>query len=171
MIRPDLPLVSLADLPGGPEPIVLAASAQLAISLRAAHGELQIQRGAEIWRALQSSTPAMWLDHLTSTALLRGDIPPASVPDSFLSRAQERCLWEQAIARDTGAAAELFDREGMARAAMDAAGLQTWWRIEVPEALYTEEYRAYQRWDAEVRAACQVGGWRRADEVLAWRIA
>ena len=90
MIRSDLPPVSLADLPGGPEPIVLAASAHLAMSLRKAHGDLHVARGADTWRALQSSTPAMWLDHLTSTALLRGDIPPASVPDSFLSRAQER---------------------------------------------------------------------------------
>ncbi len=170
MIRSDLPLVPLADLPGGPEPIVLCATARLALGLRAAHGDLQIARGADTWRALQSSTPAMWLDHMTSTALLRGDIPPASVPGSFLSRAQERCLWEQAIARDTGAAADLFDREGMALAAMEAASLQAWWRIEVPEALHTEEFRAYRRWHREVQQACAAGDWRRADEVLAWRI-
>ncbi|MCF8178345.1 MAG: PD-(D/E)XK nuclease family protein [Sulfuritalea sp.] len=170
MIRSDLPLVRLAELPGGPEPIVMTANAHLAMSLRKAHGDLQIARGVDTWRALQSSTPAMWLDHLTSTALLRGDIPPASVPDSFLSRAQERCLWEQAIARDAGAAEDLFDREGMALAAMDAASLQAWWRIEVPEALHTEEYLAYQRWSDDVRSACQAGRWRRADEVLAWRI-
>ncbi|MDO8789642.1 MAG: PD-(D/E)XK nuclease family protein [Sulfuritalea sp.] len=170
MIRSDLPGVKLADLPGGPEPAVLCANARLAISLRRAHGELQAARGATTWRALQSSTPTMWLDHLTSTALLRGEIPPAGMSGAFLSRAQERSLWEQAIAVDSGATAELFDREGMALAAMEAASLQRAWRIEVPEALHTEEYRAFLRWRDAVAEACRAGGWRTADEVMAWRI-
>jgi len=170
LIRPDLPVVPLAELPGGPEPLVLCATARLVLDLRRAHGDLQVSRGAVTWRALQSSTPAMWLDHLNSSALLRGDIPPASVPGTFLSRAQERNLWEQAVARDTGAATELFDREGMALAAMEAASLQRAWRIEVPEALQTEEYRAFLRWQEDVAAACRKGAWRTADEVMAWRI-
>ncbi|MCX7154916.1 MAG: PD-(D/E)XK nuclease family protein [Rhodocyclales bacterium] len=170
MIRSDLPEVKLAGLPGGPEPLVLCATARLATGLRRAHGELQVARGAVTWQALQSSTPAMWLEHLSSSALLRGEIPPAGVPGSFLSRPQERSLWEQAIARDTGAAAELFDREGMALAAMEAASLQRSWRIEIPEPLHTEEYRAFLRWRDAVAEACQAGGWRTADEVMAWRI-
>ncbi|MDP1982070.1 MAG: PD-(D/E)XK nuclease family protein [Sulfuritalea sp.] len=170
MIRPDLPRVPLADLPGGPEPAVLCATARLAVSLRQAHGELQMARGATVWRALQSSTPALWLEALVSRALLRGEIPPAGVPGTFLTWAQERSLWEQAIAADAGAAAELFDREGMALAAMEAASLQSIWRIEVAEALHTEEYRAFLRWRERVDAACRAGGWRSADEALAWRI-
>ncbi|MFA4970791.1 MAG: PD-(D/E)XK nuclease family protein, partial [Sulfuritalea sp.] len=143
---------------------------RLATGLRHAHGELQATRGAVTWQALQSSTPAMWLDHLTSSALLRGEIPPASVPGSFLARAQERSLWEQAIAKDAGAAAELFDRDGMALAAMEAASLQRTWRIEVAEALHTEEYRAFLRWRESVDEACRAGAWRTADDVMAWRI-
>ncbi|WP_310448879.1 PD-(D/E)XK nuclease family protein [Sulfuritalea sp.] len=170
MIRPDLPRISLSDLPGGPEPVVLCATARLAVGLRQAHGELQVARGATVWRALQSSTPALWLDALVSRALLRGEIPLAGVPGTFLTWAQERSLWEQAIARDTGAAAELFDREGMALAAMEAASLQRAWRIEVDAALHTEEYRAFLRWQEQVAEACRAGGWRTADEVLAGRI-
>lgn len=170
MIRSDLPHIPLADLPGGPEPAVLCATARLAASLRRAHGDVQAARGAVTWRALQSATPVQWLDHLTSAALLRGEIPPAGVPGIFLSWPQERSLWERAIATDAGAAAELFDREGMALAAMEAAALQRAWRIEVPEALHTEEYLAYRRWRERVREACRVGGWRTADDVLAWRI-
>ncbi|MDK9704256.1 MAG: PD-(D/E)XK nuclease family protein [Sulfuritalea sp.] len=170
MIRSDLPLVKLAELPGGPEPLVLCATARLATGLRRAHGELQAARGAATWQALQSSTPAMWLDHLTSAALLRGEIPPAGVSGTFLSRAQERSLWEQAIAKEAGAAAELFDRDGMALAAMEAASLQRTWRIEVPEALHTEEYRAFSRWRESVGEACRAGSWRTADDVMAWRI-
>ena len=56
MIRPDLPRVVLADLPGGPEPIVLCATARLAVSLRQAHGELQMARGATVWHARSSSS-------------------------------------------------------------------------------------------------------------------
>jgi hypothetical protein len=52
----------------------------------------------------------------------------------------------------------------------EAAVLQQAWRIEVPEALHTEEYRAYRSWRQSVREACRAGGWRTADEVLAWRI-
>jgi exodeoxyribonuclease-5 len=170
MIRPDLPCLPLSDLPGGPEPVVLCATARLAGSLRRAHGALQAARGAVTWQALQSATPAQWLDHLTSGALLRGEIPPAGVPGAFLTRAQERSLWEQAIATDAGAAAELFDREGMALAAMEAANLERAWRIEVADALHTEEYRAFRRWREKVAEACRVGGWRTADETLAWRI-
>ena len=170
MIRSDLPCIPLADLPGGPDPVVLCATARLATGLRRAHGELQVARGAVTWQALQSSTPAMWLEHLSASALLRGEIPPASVPGTFLSWAQERSLWELAIAQDAGAASELFDREGMALAAMEAANLQRAWRIEVPEPLHTEEFRAFLRWREAVAEACKVGGWRTADEVMAWRI-
>jgi exodeoxyribonuclease-5 len=170
MIRPDLPRVALADLPGGPEPVVLCATARLAGGLRRAHGELQAARGALTWQALQSATAAQWLDHLTSAALLRGEIPAASMAGSFLSWPQERSLWEQAIAWDAGAAAELFDREGMALAAMEAASLQRAWRIEVPEALHTAEYLAFLRWRGSVDDACKAGHWRTADETMAWRI-
>ena len=171
MIRPDLPVEALADLPGGPQPVVLCATARLATDLRRAHGEALVARGASTWRALQSSTPALWLDHLVSRALLRGDIPPEAAAGGFLGHVQERNLWELAIARDTGAAAELFDGEGLALAAMEAAGLQRNWRIEVPEALGNAEYAAFLRWRDDVDAACRSGGWRGMDEILAWRIA
>ena len=149
MIRPDLPVVLLGDLPGGPEPVVLCATARLALDLRRAHGDAQVARGAGTWRALQSSTPALWLDALVSRALLRGEIPPDAVAGGFLGQIQERNLWELAIARDVGAAADLFDREGMALAAMEASSLQRTWRIEVPEALHTGEYLAWLRWRAK----------------------
>jgi exodeoxyribonuclease-5 len=171
MIRPDLPLVPLGDLPGGPEPVVLCATARLALDLRRAHGDAQVARGAGTWRALQSSTPALWLDALVSRALLRGEIPPDVAAGGFLGHVQERNLWELAIARDAGAAADLFDREGMALAAMEASSLQRTWRIDVPEALHTSEYQAWLRWREDVAAACRSGNWRGMDEILAWRIA
>lgn len=171
MIRSDLPLVPLAELPGGPEPVVLCATARLALDLRRAHGDLQFARGAATWRALQSSTPALWLDAVVSRALLCGEISPDAAAGGFLGHVQERNLWEQAIARDTGAAAELFDREGMALAAMEAASLQRTWRIEVPDALQNAEYLAFLRWLEDVDAASRAGDWRGMDAILAWRIA
>ncbi len=171
MIRSDLPLEPLADLPGGPEPLVLCATARLALDLRRAHGDLQVARGAVTWRALQSSTPALWLDALVSRALLCGEIPPDAAAGGFLGQVQERNLWEQAIARDTGAAAELFDSEGMALAAMEAASLQRAWRIEVPAAFYNSEYLAWLHWREAFEAASRSGDWRGMDEILAWRIA
>jgi hypothetical protein len=169
MIRPELPVLALSALPGGPDPVVLCATARLALDLRRAHGELQAAQGKATWRALQSSTPALWLDALVSRALLRGEIPPDAMGGSFLGRTQECKVWEQAIARDAGAAAELFDREGMALAAMEASSLQAAWRIEVPEALSNAEYQAWSRWRADVGRVCRENGWRGMDEILAWR--
>ncbi len=167
----DLAHMRLADFPGGPGVVVLCPTARLAADLRRAHGEAQAHAGATVWRALQSATPAQWLDHLTSAALLRGEIPPAYLPGRFLTRPQERSLWEQAVARDTGsAAADLFDRDGMALAAAEAESLRQMWRIEVPEALHTEEYRAFLRWREAMAKVRQSGDWRTADEAAMWRI-
>ncbi|MBI5900220.1 MAG: PD-(D/E)XK nuclease family protein [Rhodocyclales bacterium] len=171
MIRPELPVLALSALPGGPDPVVLCASARLALDLRRAHGEAQAAQGKATWRALQSSTPALWLDALVSRALLRGEIPPDAMNGSFLGRVQESRLWEQAIARDAGAAAELFDGEGMALAAMEAASLQAAWRIEVPEAMSNAEHQAWLRWRADVARVCRENAWRGMDEILAWRVA
>jgi probable DNA repair protein len=98
-------------------------------------------------------------------------IPADAMSGSFLGRVQECKVWEQAIARDAGAAADLFDREGMALAAMEAASLHAAWRIEVPEALSNAEYQAWTRWRADVGRVCRENGWRGMDEILAWRIA
>lgn len=170
MIRSDLPLVALAELPGGAEPPVLCPSARLAAELRRSHGALQAARGARTWQALQSATPAQWLDHLVSAALLRGDIPAEAAEGGFLVRAQELCLWEQAVAADGEPAAALFDREGLARAALEAANLEQDWRLEVPAALQTAEYAAFMRWRERVGEACRTGRQRTAAESLAWRI-
>jgi len=173
MTSPDFPAFLLADLPGGPDVVVLCATARLAVDLRRAHGEAQMRAGATTWRALQSATLAQWLDHLTSAALLRGEIPAAYLPGRFLTRAQAHGLWAQAVARDVSAqagVAQLFDRDGLALAAAEAESLGQTWRIEVPDALQTEEYRAFLRWREGVAQACQAGDWRTADEAMRWRI-
>ncbi len=175
MMAADLPLLPLADLPGGPDVVVLCATARLAVDLRRAHGEARMRAGATTWRALQSATLAQWLDHLTSAALLRGEIPTAYLPGRFLTRPQAHGLWEQAVARDAqlsaqAGMAQLFDRDGLALAAAEAESLAQTWRIEVPDALQTEEYRAFLRWREGVAKACQAGDWRTADEAMRWRI-
>lgn len=169
MIRPDLPVVALAELSGGPDPVVLCPGARLAVDLRRAHGEARAARGDTTWRALQASTWPLWLDALVSRALLAGELPADAVGAGFLSHGQELALWERAIAADAGA--ELFDREGLAEAAMDAAVLQRHWRLEVPEALHNAEYLAFCRWRDAVAAELRRGGWRGQDELLPWRIA
>ena len=42
----DLPICSLAELPGGPDVMVLCPTARLAADLRRAHGVAQMQTGA-----------------------------------------------------------------------------------------------------------------------------
>ncbi len=171
MIRDDLPLRPLADLPGGAATVVLCPTARLAGGLRRAHGEAQAARGLAVWAALNGATPAQWLDHLVSSALLRGEVPADAMPGTFLTWPQERCLWEQAIAADDAIdGGELFDRTGMALAAMEAESLRAAWRLDVPAAMQTDEYRAFLRWREREAEACRASGWRTAAEAMAWRI-
>lgn len=176
----DLPIHSLADLPGGPDVVVLCPTARLAADLRRAHGAAQMRAGATAWHALLSATPAQWLDHLTSAALLRGEISPSALPGRFLTRPQERSVWELAVANDLSAlsgaddvagSADLFDRDGMALVAAEAESVRLAWRITVPEALQTEEYRAFLRWRKQMEKICEPGNWHTADAALMWRIA
>jgi hypothetical protein len=83
---------------------------------------------------------------------------------------QERSLWEQAIARDAGAAAELFDREGMALAAMEAASLQPPGASRCPR-LHGAEYLAFQRWRETSRPPAAPAAGAAWTTILAWRIA
>jgi exodeoxyribonuclease-5 len=172
MMRADLPLIALADLPGGSGDVVLCATARLAVDLRRAHGEAQARAGRRTWHALQSATLAQWLDHLSSAALLRGEIPAVALPGRFLTRTQERNVWEEAILADTGgvAMAELFDHEALAQAAMEATMLSRLWRIEVPEAFRNEEHHAFLRWQAQVDARCRANRWLTQTDALLWRI-
>lgn len=174
MPRSDLDTVLLADLEGGPDLVVLCPTARVAAGLRRAHGEAQVARGRQVWAALGGATPAQWLDHLVSSALLRGEIPAAAMPGTFLTRPQELCLWQQAVTADAAnealAGRELFDREGLALAAMEAHALQSVWRIDLPRAFQGEETRAFLRWRDHVAAACRREGWVTAAEAMAWRI-
>ncbi|MBK9520878.1 MAG: PD-(D/E)XK nuclease family protein [Rhodocyclaceae bacterium] len=172
MLRSDLPLTRLNELPGGPDTVVLCHSARLATDLRRAHGLYQSAHGMTSWQALQTATPALWLDHLCSGALLRGEIPPENVPGILLTKLQERSLWEKAIradARNSSWAAELFDINGLAQAAMDAGALMQTWRLELPEALQTEECRAFLRWRDAVVDACLKNGWCSKVQALKWQ--
>ena len=49
MLRSDLPIIALADLPGGAQTVVLCHSARLATDLRRAHGMQQAARGLASW--------------------------------------------------------------------------------------------------------------------------
>lgn len=178
-MRTDLPLIALADLPGGGGDVVLCATARLAADLRRAHGEAQVRAGRRTWHALQSATPAQWLDHLTSATLLRGQIPAAALPGCFLTRPQERTVWEDAILADTtegtdtelGAGlGDLFDREALAQAAMEADALSRLWRIEAPEAFRNEEHHAFLRWQMQVNERCNANRWQTQTDALLWRI-
>ncbi|TAJ20188.1 MAG: hypothetical protein EPO47_09830 [Rugosibacter sp.] len=177
MMPTDLPVILLGDLPASPDVVVLCSTARLAADLRRAHGVAQMRAGAAAWHALLSATPAQWLDHLTSAALLRGEISPSALPGRFLTWPQERSVWEQAVANDldalpgTDEVADLFDRDGMALAAAEAESVRLAWRITVPEALQTEEYRAFLRWRKQAEKICEPGNWHTADAALMWRIA
>lgn len=175
----NLPLIALADLSGGSGDVVLCATARLAADLRRAHGEVQVRAGRRTWHALQGATLAQWLDHLSSAALLRGEIPASLLPGRFLTRPQERTAWEATILADTTEDAdtesgagldELFDREALAQAAMEAEALSRLWHIEVPETFRNQEHHAFLRWWARMNEHCRTHRWQTQTDALLWRI-
>ncbi|MBK6907346.1 MAG: PD-(D/E)XK nuclease family protein [Rhodocyclaceae bacterium] len=169
----ELPVVALSTLQGGADTLVLAPTARLATELRRSHGEHMRERGLLSWRALDAASPAQWLDHLCSAALLAGDLPAEAVPGSFLTRPQEQCLWSRAVASDLAAsqaAAALFDHEGLARCAFEADTLVRTWRIAVPELWQNDESQAFSRWRAAAERLRREGNWVSASEAMQWRM-
>ena len=159
-----LPVLPLKELTARHDAVVLCATPHLAQELRRAHAALCAACGAQSWRALAVATPAQWLDHLVSAALLRGEIPAAAMPGMFLTRAQELALWQEAIREesesggDSLAAAELFDLPQLARTAREAGAIQRAWRISVPDAWEDKEYQAFLCWQQRVQARCEAEG-------------
>lgn len=173
MILSDLPRLSLAEAGAVDGLVILCADARLAGALRQAHA---LSQPAGAWRALAVATPAQWLDHLTSAALLRGELPAAAFPGVFLSRAQEQVLWQQAVAADSGGAdgmdgsGTLFDVPALARHALDADGLLRRWPVAIPDGWPDPEYQAFRRWREAVHRRCRDEGWCGETEAMAWRI-
>ncbi len=171
----DLPRLSLNEIaPDAGDLVILCATPFLAQDLRTIHARRQQAVGASRWNALAVATPAQWLDHLVSAALLRDEIPLRSLPGAALTRAQELALWQRAIADDEQIAADgadaLFDRASLARGAREADALQRRFKIGVAPAAATEEYRAFQRWSEAFARYCEAGDWRSESEVLHWRL-
>lgn len=170
MMFPELSRLSLTAAGAVEGMVILCADARLARALRQAHAR---QQGDGSWRALAVATPAQWLDHLTSAALLRGELPPAALPGVFLNRAEEQVLWQQAVAEDSGAAEDastLFDVQALARHALEADGLLRRWPVAIPEGWPDPEYQAFRRWRDSVTERCRASGWCGETEAMAWRI-
>ena len=162
--------IALAQLAGGPETVVLCPTARLAAEVRRAHGEVQMRLGVTTWRALNGATPVQWLDHLCSTALLRGEIPAQAVPGMFLTRPQELALWQRVIAEDEQLDDGVFDRDGLAQTAMDADRIATEWRVAQDALTTTAEAQALTRWRQAFARMCQQQGWLGAVAAQQWRI-
>jgi exodeoxyribonuclease-5 len=150
--------------------LILCVNHRLARHLRAEHDHAQIAAGRTIWQPLAALTPGAWLDGLIAEALLAGAIPAAQAPRLALSTAQERLLWEQAIAALTADGQDaLFDREGLATAASEANDLCEVWNLR-PGADSGEETKRFLDWRRHVRHECEQNGWLEAARLRAWQL-
>ncbi len=175
--------IALAAVPD--DALVICATARLARDMRREYDRIQQTRGRTRWPALATPTLAQWLDALSDAALLAGRIDPASAPQRVLSSLQERLLWEQVIAdlaenADDGGngsdgSAALFDRPGLAAAALDAHALTVVWDIRLPSPdgpteqtfnACSEECRQFQRWQDEFRRRLAAAGWQESVRVI-----
>jgi len=150
--------------------LVLCANQRLARHLRAQHDRAQIAAGRTTWQPLPALTVGAWLDSLVAEALLAGAIPAAQAPRLALNAAQQRLLWEQAIAASTTDGEDaLFDREGLALAAAEADELCEVWKLR-PGGGAGEETQRFLDWRRHVRAACEPRGWVDAARLRTWQI-
>ncbi|SPU54126.1 probable DNA repair protein [Bordetella trematum] len=75
----------------------------------------------------------------------------ADLPAFRLGGFAAQLVWREAIAREEADRA-LLDIDQAARLAMDADMLCDEWRLDIPEAAQTDEYRGFARWRARYRA-------------------
>lgn len=139
-----------------PDGLLLCSTPRLARTLRLAHSRAQLARGLTHWRPLESQTLAQFLETLLGQALLRGEIGAERLPALALTTQQERVLWERSIegALRGEPAQALFDRSGLAAAAMEANGLLEEWRVMLPAGVHSEETRQFLHWREDFRALC-----------------
>lgn len=150
--------------------VILCANDRLVRHLRAEHDAAQIAAGRWTWQPLAALTIGAWLGQVIDDALLSGSISPKSSPRLVLSAAQERLLWEQAIeAGIVDGEDALFDREGLAAAALEANELCEIWNLR-PGAGAGEETRRFLEWQRHRHAACEARGWVGAASYRAWQI-
>jgi len=150
--------------------VVLCANHRLARHLRAEYDRVQVALGKRTWQPLMALTIGAWLDDLITTALLAGEVRPDEVPRLVLNTAQERLLWEQAIAANIIAGEDqLFDREGLAAAAAEASELCEVWQLR-PNADGAEETSRFLDWRRHVRHACESRAWFDAARHRGWQI-
>jgi exodeoxyribonuclease-5 len=150
--------------------LILCVNHRLARHLRAEHDRAQLAAGSTTWQPLAALTPGVWLETVVAEAMLAGAIPAAQTPRLALSTAQERLLWEQAIAALVADGVDaLFDTEGLAAAAAEASGLCEVWNLR-PSADAGEETKRLLDWRRHVRSACEPRGWMDAARLRAWQI-
>lgn len=151
---------------------ILCSTHRLARSLRQAHGRRQREQALVQWEPLPAQPLTQWLDTVIGDALLCGEIDAASAPTSVPGMLQERILWEQAVeACLSGELVEsLFDRSGMAAAAMEANRLMLTWRISLPGGEQTEETQQFLRWRSAFRKRCAQAAWLEPARYFEWQI-
>ncbi len=153
-------------------PLVLCSTNRLAQSIRQGYDRAQVDRGLTVWQPLQVTTLAQWLDDLTATAMLTGEIAVDDAPRIVLDGIQERILWERVIANSLADdnLAPLFDIGGMARAAIEANRLLLAWNVATPGGDMTEETRQFLRWREDFQLLCKQNAWLEQSRFFNWQI-
>ncbi len=152
--------------------IILCASARLAQGVRQTlHTQFQ-QQALSQWQAPEVFPLQDWLDQLTEHAILSGQIEVAVAPLGMLSSTQEAMLWEQAIQHSLSRheAAELFNTNGLASAAMEANRYLIEWNISIDMATATEETRQFMQWRQQFQSLCKQSGYLESVRYQAWQL-
>lgn len=135
--------------------VILGASQRIVRNLRLAWHQRRGEQAS--WQIPQCSTLQPWLATLIEDAILSGEVSPANIPRRVLSALQERELWRQVIAQSLRQqdAADLFDINGLAQAAVEANSYVVAWRLTLNHAEISAETAQFIAWQNVFRQRCQ----------------
>lgn len=154
----NLPFLSADDLWPviNDQTVILTANVRLPQVLRLWHGEHCRAQGQVVWPALQALPVDAWLQHVLENGLLSGHIAAHQLPGRVLGSLEEAALWETVV--DEVEQDPLRDTRSLAKAAQEADAPLAEWQTDVPDALATEEWRHFLRWQQVFLARCQQAG-------------
>lgn len=146
---------ALLDILDG-ETALITVNRRLARAVTEAHGQRQLAAGALTWRTPDVISFSAWVERSFGA---RSDAQDAVL----LSPAQERLLWEQALAESTpraGSDEAPLDIGAAAREAARAYAIVNAWNIslDASEFGFTQESRAFQSWARGFEARCARAG-------------
>lgn len=155
--------------------VQICATQRLARSYQTALNQAQLAAGQTQWSSPKVLTLQQWLQEISETALLSGELAAAFFPESTLNNFTEKLLWQEAIGQclEKHELKDLFDVQNLAQSAMEANQRLLDWKIhdtQINTDYMSSETRQFLRWRAVFRKLCEKHNALEGSRLLALQI-